>query len=403
MNKNKNFSKRIFGNERKYIDEVIESGFRASTSAKMLNSLETSFAKTFGVDHAIGFVNGTATMHASLEAWGIGSGDEVIVPPLTMAATSFAVLQANATPVFADVDLKTFQISSDSIEKNITTKTKAIITVSLFGLSPDMDKIMSLAKKYELKVLEDNAECYLAKYNNKLVGTFGDCASYSFQNSKHITSGEGGMIITNDIDFADKLRKVQSLGYANVSAKSGKITKDTIQDPNYNRHVTLGWNYRMPELCCAVALGQTENISNLVNRRIEVAKLFYDSSSSYHDWFVPQFIPSNCDSSFWTWAVVLKRDDINFKIFRDRFKSLGGDGIYAAWKLTYEEPAFEKLKFLNRENFISPNNLKKYKNNPCPNAKFLQPKLLCFKTNYWDWSDAINQSNILKETLKSFG
>ena len=115
---------------------------------------------------------------------------------------------------------------------------------------------------------------FLAKYNNKLVGTFGDCASYSFQNSKHLTSGEGGVIITNDTDFANKLRKVQTLGYANVSAKSGKVTKDTIQDPNYNRHVTLGWNYRMPELCCAVALGQTENISQLVNRRIEVARLF---------------------------------------------------------------------------------------------------------------------------------
>ena len=129
----------------------------------MLNLFESTFAKCFGVNHAIGFTNGTATMHASLEAWGIGSGDEVIVPPLTMAATSFAVLQANATPVFADVDINTFQISAESIEKNITDKTKAIITVSLFGLSPDMDKIMSIAKKHNLKVLEDNAECFFSK------------------------------------------------------------------------------------------------------------------------------------------------------------------------------------------------------------------------------------------------
>ena len=139
-----------------------------------------------------------------------------------------------------------------------------IITVALFGLSPEMDIILKIAKKYNLKVLEDNAECYLAKYNDKLVGTFGDCASYSFQNSKHLTSGEGGAIITNDSIFADNLRKVQSLGYANVNAKSGKVTKDTIQDPEYERHVTLGWNYRMPELCCAVALAQLENIHTLV-------------------------------------------------------------------------------------------------------------------------------------------
>ena len=222
------------------------------------------------------------------------------------------------------------------------------------------------------------------------------------KNSKHLTSGEGGVIITNDTDFANKLRKVQTLGYANVSAKSGKVTKDTIQDPNYNRHVTLGWNYRMPELCCAVALGQTENISQLVNRRIEVARLFHEISKNYHNWFVPQFIPSNCNSSFWTWSIVIKRDDINFNIFRDRFKSLGGDGIYAAWKLTYEEPAFVNLKFLNRENFISTTNISKYKSNPCPNAKYLQPRLLCFKTNYWDWDDAIKQADVLKKTLKSF-
>ena len=396
------FKKRIFGNEEKYIKKVINSEFRASTSAEMLKSFESAFANKFNVKHAIGFVNGTATMHASLEAWGIGKGDEVIVPPLTMASTSFAVLQANATPVFADVDRRTFQISPSSIEKKITSKTKAIITVSLFGLSPDMDPIIKLAKKYKLKLLEDNAECYLGKYKGRIVGTIGDCASYSFQNSKHLTSGEGGVIITNDSQFADKLRKVQSLGYANVSAESGKVTKDTIQDPNYSRHVTLGWNYRMPELCCAVALAQVENIEILVNRRIQVANLFYKISKSFHDWFVPQLIPNNCESSYWTWVVLLERDDINFNIFRDKFKSMGGDGIYAAWKLTYDEPAFINTNFLNREQFISKKNLTGYKNNPCPIAKYIQPRLLCFKTNYWDFNKAKKQANILYKTLESF-
>ena len=242
----------------------------------------------------------------------------------------------------------------------------------------------------------------LAKYNDKLVGTFGDCASYSFQNSKHLTSGEGGAIITNDSIFADDLRKVQSLGYANVSAKSGRVTKDTIQDPEYDRHVTLGWNYRMPELCCAVALAQLENIYALVERRIEVAKLFYNFTKNFHEWFVPQFIPNNCKSSFWTWVIILKRDDINFYDFRNKYRSLGGDGIYAAWKLTYDEPAFINHKFLNRQNFISKDNLNKYKNNPCPSAKYLQPRLLCFKTNYWDFKDAEIQAEILKKTLNYF-
>ena len=259
---------RLFGNERKYIDEVLNSEFRTSSGAKMMRRLEGVFAERFGVNYAISFVNGTATMHAALEAAGIRPGDEVIVPPLTMSATTFAVLQCGAVPIFADVDGNTFQIDARDIERKLSSRTKAIITVALYGLSPDMDAINNIAERHNLFVLEDNAECFLGKYKGKLVGTLGDCASFSFQSSKHLTSGEGGMIITNDADFADKVRQVQSLGYAGVSASKSKITKSDIQHPDYNRHVTMGWNYRMPELCCAVALAQVENIDALVGRRV---------------------------------------------------------------------------------------------------------------------------------------
>lgn len=394
-------TQRIQGNERRYIEEVLQSDFRSSKGAGMMGKLEKAFAERFGSTYAISFVNGTATMHAALEAKGLGPGDEVIVPPLTMSATSFAVLQANATPVFADVEEDTFQISAASIAQRITPRTKAIITVALYGLSPDMDAIMALAKQHNLFVVEDNAECFLGRYKNRMVGTLGHCASFSFQSSKHITSGEGGMIITDDLVLADNIRKVQSLGYAGVGATKGKITKRDIQHPDYLRHVSMGWNYRMPELCCAVALAQLENLDVLVKRRIEASMAFEEAARGC-DWLVPQKTPPGLVNSYWTWVAVLKRDDITWMQFRDRFVELGGDGIYAAWQLSYLEPMFQNLQLLGREQFISEEVKNTYKRGLCPVAERLQPRLLQFKNSYWDPKDAQTQAQILRKTIASF-
>lgn len=164
---------RIGERERQYVAEVLDTDFRSSSGSTMMRRLEEAFSQRFGMQYGISFVNGTSTMHAALEAMGVGEGDEVIVPPLTMSATSFAVLQANATPVFADVDARTFQIDPESIRARITPNTKAIITVALYGLSPDMDPIMALAAEHGLKVIEDNAECFLGEYKGRLAGTLG--------------------------------------------------------------------------------------------------------------------------------------------------------------------------------------------------------------------------------------
>ena len=343
-----NINKRIYGNEVKYLQEVLANEFRSSSGSVMMKRFEDAFAKRFNSAYAISFVNGTATMHAALEAMGIGPGDEVIVPPLTMSATTFAVLQANATPIFADVDAKTFQIDSDSIRQRITKNTKAIITVALYGLSPDMDPIMELALKHGIMVIEDNAECVLGTYKGKLVGTLGHCSSFSFQSSKHLTSGEGGIILTEDLMLAENIRKVQSLGYAGVSAKKAKISKRDIQDPSYSRHVTMGWNYRMPELCCAVALAQVENMDALVGRRMEVAKIFEEATKEFHSWFTPQFNGKDYTNSYWTWVVCINGDKVSWHDFRDRFLNNGGDGVYGAWQLTYLEPMFKNLNLLGR-------------------------------------------------------
>lgn len=394
----KEIIERIGANELAYVTQVLEGQFASSSGATFMSRLEKSFCDLYGSKFAVSMINGTATLHASLEAAGVGVGDEVIVPPLTMSATSFAVLQTGATPVFADVDEETLQISPNSIKSRITSRTKAIITVALYGLSPDMDPIMAIAETHGLFILEDNAECFMGFYKNRLAGLSGHAASFSFQSSKHLTSGEGGIVITDDEKFAENLRRVSSLGYAGVGASKGKITKRDIQNPEYSRHLTMGWNYRMPELCCAVALAQVERIKTLVQRRQDVAELFGQVTCNY-DWLRPQRVPDDCVHSYWTYVAILDANGPSWIQFRDAFVENGGDGIYAAWKLTYLEPMFENMTLLRRENGIPEKRQMEYSRGLCPTAEKLQPLILQFKTNYWDWEDAQKQAEILHKTM----
>ncbi len=389
---------RISELEKKYVLEVLDGNFSSKTAYGMVTRLEHKFAEKYNVKHAVAMVNGTATLHAALEAAGVGLGDEVICPPLTMSSTSLAVLHANATPVFADVDRDTFLITANEIEKKITPRTKAIITVALYGLSPQMKEIMLLAKKHNLFVLEDDAQCFLAKQDDKIVGSIGDMASFSFQSSKHITCGEGGIVTTNDDDLALRLRRYSGLGYAGISSKKGRITKDDIQDPRYIRHVVLGWNYRMSDLCGAVALAQVERLEELVAARITAA-MHLKQAIEGCTWLKPQVVPAGNTHSYWAFSVVLDTDMVSWYDFRKKFMELGGDGIYAAWQLSYKETAFAEKCFLGREKLLVEGT--DYNSYYLENAEYLQPRLLQFKTNYWEEARAIEQAEILKKTIQN--
>lgn len=383
--------------EKKYVNQVIDNEFSTSKNSIFCNRLESSFSSILGIEYSISHVNGTATMHTALAALGVQEGDEVIVPPLTMSSTSLAVLHNRSIPIFADVDINTFNICPIDFEKKITSKTKAVITVALYGLSPEYDKIIEICKKYKLYLIEDNAECFLSYYKDKMVGTFGDFSSFSFQASKHLTCGEGGMLCTGNENLAENARKFSSLGYAGVSAKQGKITRNDIQDPQYNRHVSLGFNYRLSEGNAAIALGQLERSTELVNTRIKVAEIF-DEAVENNNLLIKQKTPSYCKNSFWSYSVIINTDkpEINWYRFRDLFQKNGGDGFYAAWKLSYFEPLFQnqiqKLKGV----------WQRYENGLCPNSEYLQPRMIQFKTNYWNLEEAQAQAKILSKTIKEF-
>jgi len=388
---------RISDLEKKYVIDALENAFATSKNSVYNNRLEAAFAKQFNTKFAIGHCNGTATLHVALMAVGVQAGDEVIVPALTMSSTSIPVVLCGAIPIFADSDINTFEISAESIEKCITPKTKAIITVSLFGLAPDYDKILKLCKKYNIALIEDNAECFLGKYKGKLVGEFGDFASFSFQASKHLTAGEGGMLICNSEELADKARRLNCLGYAGVSAKQGKITRNDIQDPNYSRHISFGYNYRMSELQAACALAQLERSKELVDNRIEVAKIF-DEIIKEQTLLKKQTEPEGYKNSYWTYCLVLDTDNpnVDWYHFRNLFQKNGGDGYYAAWKLSYNEPAYQ--------NILQPHEgvWQKFDANLCPNAEYLQKRLIQLKTNYWNLDEARQQAAILKKTIEEY-
>ena len=380
------FMERISDLEKKYVNEALENAFATSKNSIFNLRLEKEFAEKFGMKYAIGSINGTATLHQAVAALGIKPGDEVIAPALTMASSSFGIVMAGVNPVFADSDRETFQISAESIEKCITPKTKAIMTVALYGFCPDYDKI-----------IEDNAEAFGAKYKGKLVGTFGDFSSFSFQASKHLTTGEGGMLLTNNLAFADEARRFGCLGYGSVGATKQKITRNDIQDPAYFRHVSVGFNYRMSELQAACALGQLQRSDELVANFKACAKIF-DEAVKGQNLLIPEKGPEGCDPSYWTYCCVLNTDNPqkDWYEFRDLFQKNGGDPYYAAWKLSYQEPAFQNI--VHKQ----PGIWQSYEPGLCPNSEYLQLRMIQLKTNYWDLDECKVQAEILHKTINEF-
>ncbi len=393
---------RITELEYQYVKEVLDGAFRSKNNYSFVTRLEKEFAEKFNSKYAIAMVNGTVTLHCALEAAGVGEGDEVIVPALTMSSTNMCVLEANAIPIFADIDPETLTISVEDVKKKITPRTKAIIPVALYGLSPDIDEIMKIANEYGITVIEDDAECFLGYYKDRVVGSTAHMSSFSFQASKHMTAGEGGIVVTNDEDLALKLRRYSGLGYGTIGLKKGRITKDDIQSPAFERHVVMGWNYRPSDLCGAVALAQLQHLDELVEMRKIVAGHFLEAIHSF-DWLMPQVTPEGYVNSYWAFVLKLDTDRVNWQAFRKKFMELGGDGIYGAWMLGYLEPVYREKNFLGREHVIAKYGSYEYKSGLCPVAEKIQPTLLQFKTNYFDEKEAADQAEILRKTAEYFG
>ena len=395
---------KYLNNELEYVSRVLESETWSSTSGTWVQILEEQFAQKFNSKYAVAMNSGTATLHCALEAVGVEPGDEVISPALTVIMDTTAILHANAIPVYADIDPKTLNIDPLDIERKITDKTKAIIAVALYGLPCDMDNIMSIASKHNIAVVEDNAQCFLSKYKGHLAGTLGDISSWSFENSKHMSCGEGGIMTTNREDYASTARKIAGHGYKNLGASYGqiKLNQSVYQDPHYKRHDTVGWNYRLPEFNAAIALAQLEDLDTKVEQRIKVANMFIDEISTC-DFLTPQYTPPEYENSYFTLGVRYDGEEnlgVSWQDFRKKYIRLGGDGFYGAWSIPYLEPVMEQRKFVKRCPAIYDRIT--YEKGLCPVAESVQPKIMQFKTNYRDLNLAAEKVKALKNTIEFF-
>lgn len=252
------YAPNLEGNEKKYVLDCLDSTW-ISSKGKYINRFETTFANYINCKHAAAVSNGTVAIHLALIALGIGPEDEVIVPTLTYIASVNSIVYTGAKPVFVDSLASSWQMDTNDVKQKITSKTKAILCVHLYGQACDMDELVKIAKEHNLYLIEDCAEAFGTTYKNKHVGTFGDVATFSFFGNKTLTTGEGGMVTTNDETIYDRLVHFKGQGLA----KHREYWHDVV-----------GYNYRMTNICAAIGLAQLERVDVAIKRKRELAKLY---------------------------------------------------------------------------------------------------------------------------------
>ena len=257
--------------EKKAVSEVLDSGMIAC--GPKTEEFEKKFAKYVGCKYAIATTSGTTALHLGLLSLGISKGDEVIVPSFSFIASANSILFCNAKPVFCDVNQKTFNIEVNKIENPITGKTKAIMPVHLYGQPADMRSITDIAEDYDLKVIGDACQAHGAKYNGKMIGSFGDVECFSFYPTKNMTTGEGGMITTNSEELAEKAYSIRNHG-----REKNRWGYD---------HGSLGYNYRMTDIAAAIGIEQLKKLPKFNEKRRENAKYLNENLSEIKEIATP--------------------------------------------------------------------------------------------------------------------
>jgi perosamine synthetase len=260
-----------------------------------LGAFETAMADVAGVPDAVAVSSGTAGLHLCLQALGVSEGDEVIVPSFTFIAAANAIRYVGAVPVFVDIEEESLNMSPDGIERTITARTRALIVVHTFGRPADMSRILAIARRHELAVIEDACEAIGAEFEGRRVGSFGDLAVFAFYPNKQITTGEGGVVVTRRAELAAHLR---------VLRNQGRSPSD-----DWLQHVELGYNYRLSEISCALGAGQLKRLSEILQRREDVARLYDRHLSGIEGLILPLL---DVPGSRISWFVYVVRLDASY-------------------------------------------------------------------------------------------
>ena len=332
------------GNEKKYLCECIDTGW-ISSEGPFVKEFEQKMSVIAGRKYGVAVSSGTAALETAVQALEIGKGDEVIMPTFTIISCAMAVTKVGAIPVFVDSDRNTWNMNVDEIESKITPRTKAIMIVHLYGLPVEVDKILSLADKYNLKIIEDAAEMHGQAYYKKPCGSFGDISIFSFYPNKHITTGEGGMVVTDNEKLAERCRMIRNLCFR----KDVRYIHDEISD-----------NYRFTNLQAAVGLAQLERLDEFINKKRVMGKYYTEKLTGIKGLMLPIEKTNYADNIYWVYGLVLAQEiPIDNRIMQ---KLLAEEGIGSRtffWCM-HEQPVYRDSGLITDESY--------------PNAEYLARK-----------------------------
>ncbi len=321
------------GNERAYLNQCIETGW-ISSEGPFVREFESRFAARVGRTHGIAVCNGTAALELAAAALRLGSGDEVILPTFTIISCASAVSRLGAIPVVVDCDPRTWNMDVSAIESRITPRTRAIMPVHIYGLPVDMDPLLSLAREHGLMVIEDAAEMIGQTYRGKPCGSFGEVSTFSFYPNKHVTTGEGGMVVTDDNAIAARCRSLRNLAFA---------------PERRFVHDELGWNFRMTNLQAAVGLAQLERLDASVARKRRIFQRYTELLGGLTRLQLPLGETEYASNINWVYGVVLD-DDVPFEApeAMRRLAALGVGTRPFFWPM-HEQPVYRRMGLFANE------------------------------------------------------
>ena len=309
------------------------------TTGPSIEAFEKTVAEYVGVKYAVAVSNGTAALHCALFGCGIKEGDEVIVTPMTFAASSNAILYLGAKPIFVDIDPLTYNINPDEIEKKITDKTKAIVAVDFAGHPVQLERIMAIAEKYKLKVVEDAAHALGSEYKQKKIGTFAHATTFSFHPVKPITTGEGGMIVTDDAEIYQRMSMFRTHGITR--------SKDLVINPNegdwYYEQQLLGYNYRMTDIQAALGISQMKRIDEFIARRREIVQKYNEAFAEIEEIITP-YEAEDCKSGYHLYVIRIKPEKLKVGR-REIFDALKAEniGVNVHYIPVYRHPYYKQM------------------------------------------------------------
>lgn len=315
------------GNEKKYLIECIDSGW-ISSEGPFVKAFEDGLARRLQRQHAVAVANGSVALDAAIVALGLKPGDEVIMPTFTIISCAAAVVRAGAVPVLVDSDPTTWNMDIRQVEARITARTRAVMAVHIYGLPTDMNPLLDICRKHGLAVIEDAAEMHGQTYHGKPCGSFGDLSTLSFYPNKHITTGEGGMILCDSAQLAERCRSLRNLCF--------KPEQRFVHDE-------LGWNFRMSNLQAAVGVAQLERLDTFVQRKRHMGRRYTELLGDVDEIELPVSRTEYAENIYWVYGVVLK-DRVDFDA-REAMRRLSALGIGCRpffWPM-HEQPVFKKM------------------------------------------------------------